>query len=570
MNFDDVQTWTIPAGEVGLAYTYVENEWKIVWSKKRKLWILEIDKYYNATDIPWDYNTVIQFSYDKTNWFEPSSDATGSPDPTIANYIEYRPHKKLYVRWVDQSGNKLTLNKDYIYGYIVPLTNYTKYTEAKNNYDSGQTTKLEINKEDLAVIRKSENLSGNADYNEIRTNPVIVDLLFFIGWAPSNIDLKEISWNLPTNKTIDPSGETFSINITDEDNTGWEISIQDAWAETTDSLSGIGSTSISISVAKNTSSERSTTISLISSGKTIEECIITQDVMIVMPSWNLESIITTSASENTITASVSDPSSVGYKITASCRESSSMWINSSCFDTEYTGDNTFDITIDKNNTNTRYGTLYLKSGDTILSRCSIEQQKANSNLTIDTNYRIYLGPNSGNSKTINVTSDLDWTIQNISYNKNTEQFSIDTNSNQIIITVLNNIPSTQINAQLLGTFEITDEIRVISIEVFQNVANASLKLLSESGSEISLIDPGNLFNIQITSNTDWTLTSDNLGTISIDNVPNLLIEPKFEYSGNGDFTISANVGYGGSAGDSTTFVLTYNNKKITKKIYLNS
>ena len=571
MNFDNIQTWTIPDGEVGLAYTYANDKWTVVWSKKRKLWVLEIDKYYDSSDLPWDYDTTIQFSYDKLNWFEVTSDNTGSPDPSITDYIEYRPHKKLYVRWVDSSGNQLSLDKDYIYGYIVPLSNYTKYTEAKSAYDSGTTTKLEINKDDLAVKSASEDLTGNSEYNELRTNPVIVDLLFFVGWAPSNIvSTQEVSWNLPTSKSISSSKETITVNVSDPDNLGWEIYMDEPWLlnETSDSLSGTGSTSISIVVSENTVDKRSANILLKSSGTTVATCTISQAQGLTTPYWDLTSNHTLSSSGETITVNVYDPSYVGYTIVASCKETSTQWLNCSSFNTEYSGNNTFEITADPNTANSRTAIIYLRVAGETISRCTVSQQMASSNLEIDTLGSIYLGPSSGSSTTINVTSNLEWTVKNIVYDFGA--FSVDTTSNTITVTASEDIPSTQINARILGTFDITDNIRTLSIRVIQNIATATLKILDTSGSEISLVNPGDSFNIRIASNTDWELTCPDLGTISIDSVPNILVDPEFKYTGSENTTITASVGYGGIAGDATTFTLTYGSKKVVKTIRLDS
>lgn len=328
MNFNQVTNWKISDGFVARVTDSNNN---IIWEKPRQLWITNYGG--GACDTEeFTNNTVPKISYDNgTTW----NDAE-NPDSTLSIHatscFTIYPGRsfdiKLFNTNLDTGETEELDPGDNTYKVVYGLLSI----DAINDYDT-ECNNWNLTPSTCTISSYEDNqtwLAGRDDVIEqYDTDPtracqfgptnVFSDLVLSIS-AGKTIYAEGLSWSLGNTESFTYKMQRNTFNISDPNSEGWSISSSASWISF-QSESGTGSYSNNyVSVVKNfLNTSRTGTITLKNaSGTIISTCTVTQGAA-TLPSWDLGTIKTITGeydSTQTFSISISDPSEVGWSITA--------------------------------------------------------------------------------------------------------------------------------------------------------------------------------------------------------------------------------------------------------------
>lgn len=356
---------------------------------------------------------------------------------------------------------------------------------------------------------------------------------------------KKITINqIGSNESLSISSNYFSVSpenkshiFTIQTNLSWSISSNQSWCIPS-STSGNGENTLSFTVSENTYNEERKAVLTVKAGTLTQEITIIQQSKSAILSVSSNSF---SVSSNNNTYSFTITSNMNWTIT-----SDQSW----CIPSIAAGSNNQTISFDvlENATNqNRNATIIVKSGN-LIQQIIITQTGTNQTLAVSNNSFIF-GPEAGASDFL-ITSNTAWSISsnqswcNISTtsgsNNETISFSITPNTSTQSRTAIININSSALSVQIIVTQEGKTEV------------NSTLSVSPETIS-VTAIEQTSFFDIS--SNTDWTISSDQSWC-----TPAVI-------SGNGDKTISCSISEN-TQSQSKTAIITVNAGSISRKITL--
>lgn len=354
---------------------------------------------------------------------------------------------------------------------------------------------------------------------------------------------KKITINqIGSNESLSISSNYFSVSpenkshvFTIRTNLSWSISSDQSWCIPS-STSGNGENTLSFTVSENTYNEERKAVLTVKAGTLTQEIIIIQQSKSAILSVSSNSF---SVNSNNNTYSFTITSNMNWTIT-----SDQSW----CIPSIAAGSNNQTISFDvlENATNqNRNATIIVKSGN-LIQQIIITQTGTNQTLAVSNNSFIF-GPEAGASDFL-ITSNTAWSISsnqswcNISTtsgsNNKTISFSITPNTSTQSRTAIIIVNSSALSVQITVTQEGRTEV---------------IPTLSVSPETISVtaIEQTSIFDIS--SNTDWTISSDQSWC-----TPAVI-------SGNGDKTISCSISEN-TQSQSRTAIITVSAGSISRKI----
>lgn len=354
---------------------------------------------------------------------------------------------------------------------------------------------------------------------------------------------KKITINqMGRNESLSISSNYFSVSpenkshiFTIQTNLSWSISSDQSWCIPS-STSGNGENTLSFTVSENTYNEERKAVLTVKAGTLTQEITIIQQSKSAILSVSSNSF---SVSSNNNTYSFTITSNMNWTIT-----SDQSW----CIPSIAAGSNNQTISFDvlENATNQkRNATIIVKSGN-LIQQIIITQTGTNQTLAVSNNSFIF-GPEAGASD-FQITSNTTWTI---SSNQSWCNISTTSGSNNktISFSITPNI-STQSRTAIII---VNSSALSVQITVTQEGRTEVIPTLSVSPETISVTAIEQTSNFDISSNTDWTISSDQSWC-----TPAVI-------SGNGDKTISCSISEN-TQSQSRTAIITVSAGSISRKI----
>lgn len=344
------------------------------------------------------------------------------------------------------------------------------------------------------------------------------------------------------NEKLSISSNYFSVSpenkshiFTIQTNLSWSISSDQSWCIPS-STSGNGENTLSFTVSENTYNEERKAVLTVKAGTLTQEITIIQQSKSAILSVSSNSF---SVSSNNNTYSFTITSNMNWTIT-----SDQSW----CIPSIAAGSNNQTISFDvlENATNQkRNATIIVKSGK-LIQQIIITQTGTNQTLAVSNNSFIF-GPEAGASDFL-ITSNTTWSI---SSNQSWCNISTTSGSNNktISFSITPNI-STQSRTAIII---VNSSALSVQITVTQEGKTEVIPTLSVSPETISVTAIEQRSNFDISSNTDWTISSDQSWC-----TPAVI-------SGNGDKTISCSISEN-TQSQSRTATITVNAGSISRKI----